>query len=80
MISLSVFQKKNVSIRDVVPSWLDAKLRCILGQADKDEKEMIILGTPLRWTKEVLEYEAAPKHRRLILEHFGFEDMCKGSV
>ena len=34
-------------------------------------KEMIILGRIVRVTPSEIEYEADPKHRRLVLEHFG---------
>ena len=28
----------------------------------------------MRWTAEGIEYEADPEHRKLIMEHFGFDD------
>ena len=33
----------------------------------------MILGRVVRWTNEGIEYEADPKHRRTILEYFGFD-------
>ena len=42
-----------------------------------DDKEVVILGRLLKWTEEGLEYQADPKHRRLILEHFGMSEDSK---
>ena len=49
----------------------------MLGHDEKDDKEIIILGRTLRCTPDGIEYEADPKHRRLILEHFGLDQGCK---
>ena len=43
-----------------------------MGEGVQDVKEVTILGRILRWTKNGLEYEVDPKHREMILEHFGF--------
>ena len=50
----------------MLPTWFEIKVRGMLGQDEKDDKEIIILGRTLRWTKDGLEYEADPKHRRMI--------------
>ena len=59
-------------------TWFDIIVRGILGMDQKDDKEMVILGRIVRWTEEGILYEADPKHRRLILEYFGFEGNAKG--
>ena len=51
-------------------SWFDIKLRAILGDEPNDSKEVVILGRVVRWTNLGLEYEADPKHRKLVLEAF----------
>ncbi len=58
-------------IKKLLPTWLEIKVRGMLGHDEKDDKEIIILGRTLRWTQDGLEYEADPKHRKMILEHFG---------
>ena len=42
------------------------------GEEEGDDKEVVILGRVVRWTKEGLEYEADPKHRLMVLESLGF--------
>ena len=49
-----------------------------MGPEARDDKEVSILGRVVRWTDKGVEYEAGPKHRRLILEHFGFDDSTRG--
>ena len=56
-------------------AWFEIKVRAILGPQDKDDKEVVILGRVVRWTDKGIEYEADPKHRRLILEHFGISSL-----
>ena len=34
---------------------------------------MVILGRIVRWKEEGIQYEADPKHRRLVLEYFWFD-------
>ena len=37
----------------------------------------MILGRTAWWTDSGIEYEAGPGHRRLFMEHFGFDqDKC----
>ena len=54
-------------IRDLMESWFEIKVRGIIGSGEADKKEMVILGRIVRWTPEGIEYEADPKHRRIIL-------------
>ena len=64
-------------IQDLMASWFDIKLRAILGDEPNDQKEVVILGRVVRWGKRGIEYEADPKHRRLVLEAFGLDDDSK---
>ena len=57
--------------------WFDIKMRGIVGGDDGDLKEMVILGRVVRWTKDGLRYEAGPKHRKLVMEKFGFDEESK---
>ena len=60
-------------ISKLMGSWFDIKVRGMLGPDDKDVEQIVILGRIVRWTPEGLEWEADPKHRKLILEYFGFD-------
>lgn len=64
-------------IHVLMKSWFDIKLRSILGSGPKDDREVVILGRIVRITPQGMEYEADPKHRRLVLEHFGFDDSSR---
>ena len=64
-------------IRDLMMTWFEIKVRAILGMDDYDDKEVIILGRTVRWTKDGIEYEADEKHRRLVMEYFGFTEDTK---
>eukprot|EP00973_Karenia_brevis_P084068 11664326-Karenia_brevis.AAC.1 len=54
-------------------SWFEIKVRAILGPEEHDDKEVVILGRLVTWKEDFIEYEADPKHRRKILQYFGFE-------
>eukprot|EP00973_Karenia_brevis_P009819 1327403-Karenia_brevis.AAC.1 len=58
-------------------SWFEIKVRAVLGPEEGDDKEVTILGRLVRWTKEGIEYEADPKHRKLVLDYFGCNDKTK---
>eukprot|EP00973_Karenia_brevis_P016686 2285699-Karenia_brevis.AAC.1 len=60
-------------IRELMESWFEIKVRAILGSEEKDEIEVVILGRVVRRLKDGAEYEADPKHRKIILEYFGFD-------
>ena len=53
--------------------WFEVKLRGLLGPEAKDDKEVTILGRIIRWKCWGIEYEADSRHRKLIIEHFGFD-------
>ena len=42
-----------------------------MGPDGKDDKEIVILGRIVKWCEDGIRYQADPKHRQLILEHFG---------
>ena len=44
--------------RKVAVGWFEMKVRGKLGDGTNDEKEMVILGRRMRWTREGLELEA----------------------
>eukprot|EP00973_Karenia_brevis_P079669 11054232-Karenia_brevis.AAC.1 len=58
-------------------SWFEIKVRAVLGPEPIDDKEVTILGRIVRWREEGIEYEADPKHRKIILECFGFNTSTK---
>jgi hypothetical protein len=57
--------------------WFEVKLRGVLGPEPEDDKEVTILGRIVRHRPWGYEYEADPKHRKIILEHFGFDDSTR---
>ena len=56
--------------KDLMTSWLEIKVRALMGPDPSDDKEVTILGRSVRWTADGIEYEADPKHRRMLMEHF----------
>eukprot|EP00973_Karenia_brevis_P037777 5210347-Karenia_brevis.AAC.1 len=58
-------------------SWFEIKVRAVLGPEEKGDREVTSLGRVVRWTQEGMEYEADPKHRRILLEYFGFDSRTK---
>ena len=64
----------------VMEKWFEIKVRGMLGPEIRDDKEIVILGRTVRWTEEGIEYEADKKHRKAMMEHFGFEEGVKGSM
>lgn len=63
-----------VWIRYLMKSWFEIKVRGELGGDKGDDKEIVLLGRIIRWTPTGTEYEADPKHRNIVLEHFGFDE------
>ena len=55
-------------------SWFEIKVRAILGPEECDNREVVILGRLVKWTREGIEYKADPKHRAVLLERFGFRE------
>ena len=54
------------------------KVRGILGDEERDDREIVILNRRLRWTAEGLEYEADRRHVKDILAYFGLTKESKG--
>ena len=44
-----------------------------MGEDPTDDKEVVSLGWVVRWRGWGIEYDADPKHRRMLLDHFGFD-------
>ena len=59
--------------------WFIIKVRGILGPEIGDDKEIVILGRSVRWTEEGVEFEADRKHRKVLMEHFGFDEGANGA-
>ena len=53
--------------------WFELKVRGVLGPEAKDDKEVVILGRTVRWKEWGIEFEADPRHRKVLVEHFGFD-------
>jgi len=53
-------------------SWFEIKVRGVLGPEPSDDKEVVILGRTVRWKSWGIEWEADVKHRRLLMEKFGY--------
>ena len=61
-------------IAEKMKSWFEIKVRALLRPEEGDDKSIVSLGRHVGWTEEGIEYEADPKHSKLIMEHFGFDD------
>ena len=48
--------------------WDEIKVRGRLGPDAQDDKQIVILGRTVTWTKEGIEYKADKRHRELILD------------
>ena len=71
------FDKDLKWIEGLMESWFPIKVRAKLGMDKGDDKSVTILGREVRWTGEGIEYEADPRHRKNILDYFGFEEGAK---
>ena len=69
-----VYEEDLFWIRDLMASWFEIKVRGIVGGGPKDDKEIVILGRLVQWGTDGIRYQADPKHRRLLLEHFGLDE------
>ena len=56
------------------------KVRGMLGVDNGDLKEITLLGRIIRWTPEGVEYEADPRHRRMVTEYFGLGEGSKEAL
>ena len=60
--------------------WYDVKDRGIMGSAEEEIKEIVILGRLLRWKENWVEYEADPKHREVLVREFGLAGNSKAAT
>ena len=61
--------------------WFEIKVRAVMGPEEKDDKEVVILGRCVRWKEWGIEFEADPKHRQIVMKHFGLgEGSAAGRV
>ena len=58
----------------MMQGWFEIKVRAALGPDEHDDIEATILGRIVRWTQKGIEYEADPKHRKMILDYFGLDE------
>ena len=65
-------------IKAEMETWFGIKMGGIMGDGENDVTEIVILGRIVRWAKEGIEYEADPKHRRIILQYLGLEEGTRG--
>ena len=61
-------------LAEEMKKWFEIKVRAVLGPDAGDDKEVVILGRVVRWKEWGIEFEADPKHRQILLEHFGFTE------
>ena len=61
-------------ITELIKTWFEIKVRATLGPDDEDDKKVVILGRTLRCKTWGIEWEADPKHRRVVLEYFGLKE------
>ena len=54
--------------------WYEVKARVRLGPDEGGDKEVTILGRVVRWEEGCVEYEADPRHRRVLLEELSLKD------
>ena len=61
----------------VMEKEYDIKNRGTLGPSKGDVKEIDILGRALKYTSAGMTWHADPRHRKMILERFGFNGQTK---
>ena len=72
-------QEDLMWLKGSMESWLEIKFRGIFGMDAGSTQEIFILGRIVRVNGEGIEYEADPKHRKLVMEHFGIKEGSKMS-
>ena len=55
----------------------EIKVRAILGPNEEDDKEVVILGRTVKWCHWGISWEADAKHRKLLIERFGYDEKTK---
>ena len=64
-------------IQELMASWFEIKVRGRLGPEEGDDKEICILGRKVVWKSFGISCEADPKHRKMIMEFFGFDETSR---
>ena len=64
-------------ITEKMSEWFEIKVRATLGPDEGDDKEVVILGRTVRWKSWGIEWEADEKHRKLLMEKFGYDEKTK---
>lgn len=67
-------------LEKLMREMFEIKVRAVLGPEVKDDNEVVILGRVVRWTDEGVEFEADPRHRKVLMEYFAFGDGVKGAA
>jgi hypothetical protein len=60
-----------MEIKGKMMEWWDIKVRGLLGNDAGDDKQATILGRRLTWTSTSINYEADPKHVKIVIEKLG---------
>ena len=76
--TFSGFHEDLIWIKGLMQEWFEIKVRAVMGPEDADDKEVNILGRTVRWKDWGIEYEADKRHRKVIIEYFGFNEKTKG--
>ena len=61
-------------------SWFQIKVRRVLGRDPEHDKEVTVLGRMARWTPKGIEFEDAPTHGHMVLDHVGFQAGTRSSA
>ena len=61
----------------IMKKHYDIKNRGVLGPDEHDVQEMDMHGRILTYKKSGMSWKADPRHRKIILEHFGFNSQVK---
>ena len=64
-------------ITDILKKEYELKVRGRLGAGSQDVKEIDVLGRIIRLEEWGCTWQADPRHRRAVMEHFGFNDQTK---
>ena len=64
-------------ITQQMQEWYEIKVRATLGPEEGDDKEVVILGRTVKWCHWGISWEADAKHRKLLMERFGYDEKTK---
>ena len=60
--------------------WCEIKVRATLGPGEGDDKQVVILGRTVKWRHCGISWQAHAKHRKLLMERFGYDEKTKPST